>query len=234
MKIENSEFWGPLLEKAYAKFHGSYGAIDGGSVTRVICDFTGGKMESYDLKNNPPSNLFSIIRDAFEKGSVVGATIGKAPSWHSFLIKNARVAESAENKQLELLKIKNTSGSQWQCKEILADAANASTEEFDINYADFLRHFDNVTLCHISSGSEMEKSDDKSAEVPMQPDLQLPMKELDDRLPSNIITAKESKKPKVFCECVVFAIAVLVGFIMIFVFLVQWMGKGKAKLSLKN
>jgi hypothetical protein len=41
IQVQNSEFWGALLEKAYAKFHGSYGVIDGISSTQAMSDFTG-------------------------------------------------------------------------------------------------------------------------------------------------------------------------------------------------
>lgn len=44
-----NELWVPLLEKAYAKLHGSYEALDGGSVTAALVDLTGGIAETLDL-----------------------------------------------------------------------------------------------------------------------------------------------------------------------------------------
>ena len=44
-----SELWVPLLEKAYAKLHGSYEALDGGSVSAALVDLTGGVGESIDM-----------------------------------------------------------------------------------------------------------------------------------------------------------------------------------------
>ena len=41
--------WAPLIEKAYAKMHHSYAAIEGGLVNIALVDLTGGSAESmYD------------------------------------------------------------------------------------------------------------------------------------------------------------------------------------------
>lgn len=42
-----SEFWVPLIEKAYAKLHGCYEAINGGSISQALVDLTGGIAEKY-------------------------------------------------------------------------------------------------------------------------------------------------------------------------------------------
>ena len=47
-----NEFWVALVEKAVAKLHGSYEAIEGGMPIEAMVDLTGGLAERYELKND--------------------------------------------------------------------------------------------------------------------------------------------------------------------------------------
>lgn len=54
--------------------YGSYESLKGGSTLEAMEDFTGGVGETYETKA-APSNLFTIMKKALDRGSMMGCSI---------------------------------------------------------------------------------------------------------------------------------------------------------------
>uniref|UniRef100_A0A182N3N5 Calpain n=1 Tax=Anopheles dirus TaxID=7168 RepID=A0A182N3N5_9DIPT len=76
------EFWSALLEKAYAKFYGSYGALDGGTAREAMQDLTGGLTEFYQPKKmaGREEQLWDILRGGSEMGSLFACNLKSDPT----------------------------------------------------------------------------------------------------------------------------------------------------------
>lgn len=76
--VEKNEFWGALLEKAYAKLHGSYKSLEGGLTIEAAVDFTGGIPELIHLGDTKMSveRIFYIMSKADASGAFMGAALG--------------------------------------------------------------------------------------------------------------------------------------------------------------
>ncbi|XP_049803377.1 calpain-5-like [Schistocerca nitens] len=77
---KENEFWIPLMEKAYAKLHGSYDGLHGGHMADALVDFTGGVSEIIDMRANEyadshdkRSSLFDILSAEMRNHSLVCA-----------------------------------------------------------------------------------------------------------------------------------------------------------------
>lgn len=76
---KGNELWVSILEKAYAKLHGSYEALEGGQVHDALVDLTGGAGEEIDLTNEvaqldlASGHLWSQLQRFKQEGFLLGA-----------------------------------------------------------------------------------------------------------------------------------------------------------------
>ena len=82
---QSNEFWSPLLEKAYAKFYGSYQALESGTAIEAAVDFTGGIPEYIDINdigrdgmNIRESEIFFCLSDSYEKNAFLSCSMAVA------------------------------------------------------------------------------------------------------------------------------------------------------------
>ncbi|KAM9635508.1 LOW QUALITY PROTEIN: calpain-13 [Trichechus inunguis] len=70
---DNNEFWPCLLEKAYAKLHGSYFHLHGGYLPDALVDLMGGVVTNTDLYSSS-SNLVLVVKKAVQAGCLMACT----------------------------------------------------------------------------------------------------------------------------------------------------------------
>ncbi|CAL8104578.1 unnamed protein product [Calicophoron daubneyi] len=75
---DKSVFWSALVEKAYAKFHGSYANLQEGTQAEAMENLTGGIVESIELKEEKiPSDLLNRMIQYSQRCCLMGAFISK-------------------------------------------------------------------------------------------------------------------------------------------------------------
>lgn len=76
---KGNELWVSILEKAYAKLHGSFEALEGGLVQDALVDLTGGAGEEIDMRSTEAQidlasgRLWSQLLRFKQEGFLLGA-----------------------------------------------------------------------------------------------------------------------------------------------------------------
>jgi hypothetical protein len=161
-----------LLEKAYAKLHGSYEHLKGGYFCEALVDFTGGCPEFLEMpgKSCQSANLLNILVNSQRLGSLLGCSIheylgaganGLVAS-HAYTITNVQqIQEKSKSVPTNLIRIRNPHGNstEWngpwsdvKIPEIYAkelDLKVADDGEFWMTFEDFIQNFHSVQICHL-------------------------------------------------------------------------------------
>ncbi|XP_029537848.1 calpain-9-like [Oncorhynchus nerka] len=176
----NNEFWSALLEKAYAKLNGSYESLKGGSTLEAMEDFTGGVGETYETKS-APTDLFNIMKKAYDRGSMMGCSIDITSSaeseaqtasglvkGHAYSITGLEEVNYS-GKKVKLIRIRNPWGQvewngawsdesrEWNVidssekKRILQNAMDDG--EFWMEFEDFKANYDKIEICNLTPDS---------------------------------------------------------------------------------
>ncbi|RXN07325.1 calpain-1 catalytic subunit-like protein [Labeo rohita] len=183
---EGAEFWSALVEKAYAKLNGCYEALSGGCTSEGFEDFTGGVTEMYELKK-APTNLFSIIRRAVERGSLMGCSIDitsffdmeaitfkKLVKGHAYSVTGVEEVKY-RGKLTELLRIRNPWGEvesrEWReiDQSVRSCLHNCQEDgEFWMSFSDFMREFSRLEICNLTPDA-LQSSEVKKWNTAMYP-----------------------------------------------------------------
>ncbi|KAG8172302.1 hypothetical protein JTE90_008708, partial [Oedothorax gibbosus] len=131
----NNEFWSALLEKAYAKLHGSYEALKGGTACEAMEDFTGGVSEVFEL-DKAPANFYKLLHKAFERWSLMSCSIEPDPSvlemempnglikGHAYSITKVKLVEVQTARvrgKIPLLRVRNPWGNECEWRGAWSD-----------------------------------------------------------------------------------------------------------------
>lgn len=171
-----TEFWSALLEKAYAKLHGCYAHLNGGTQAEAMEDVTGGICESFELndKERPP-DLYKRMEIYAKRCCLMGCCVTSEIieqklnngliGGHAYSVTGVQTVTYNGRKQ-QLVRCRNPWGdahewigpwsdrsSQWngvseQEKKQLAVEFSADGE-FWMSFEDFVRNFTRLEVCHL-------------------------------------------------------------------------------------
>uniref|UniRef100_A0AAX7U7Q2 Calpain-3 n=1 Tax=Astatotilapia calliptera TaxID=8154 RepID=A0AAX7U7Q2_ASTCA len=173
--FRKNEFWSALLEKAYAKLHGSYEALKGGNTLEAMEDFTGGVTEYFELSDDP-TELYKIMKNALERGSLMGCSIDSELEsrteqglvrGHAYsIISLEECDEVSKDTRIRLIRLRNPWGfvlwkGPWSANSkewstiSAADRENLKKQtieasEFWMSFADFKKNFSKLEMCNLT------------------------------------------------------------------------------------
>ncbi|XP_074144225.1 calpain-13-like [Sminthopsis crassicaudata] len=165
----NNEFWPCLLEKAYAKLHGSYSQLHYGYTIDSLVELTGWVVTKINLKEVHP-NLFRNLKVAEQSGSLITCGIADPSNMvekfglvnnHAYTVTGSAKI-SLDTCQEELIRLWNPWGEkewtgrwsdnsrEWQKvqeSERIRLYNNKEDGEFWMSFLDFQKTFNSMLIC---------------------------------------------------------------------------------------
>ena len=172
-KAHGDELWVLLMEKAWAKLHGSYERIEAGFAENVLRDLTGAPTEQ--VYSDDQEKLWEKLIDAESKGYLIAASAGTTKASkelleklglignHSYGILDVREITMDDGSKERLVKVRNPWGDfewngdwgddseLWTPKlEKLLGQSDGNDGIFFMNLEDFCHYFSRVQICRIN------------------------------------------------------------------------------------
>ncbi|MBA0851502.1 hypothetical protein Goshw_020885 [Gossypium schwendimanii] len=172
---KGNELWVSILEKAYAKLHGSYEALEGGLVQDALVDLTGGAGEEIDMRSPQAqidlasgrlwSQLLQFKREGFllgagsPSGSDVHVSSSGIVQGHAYSLLQVREVDGHK-----LVQIRNPwanevewngpwsdSSSEWtdRMRHKLKHVPQSKDGIFWMSWQDFQIHFRSIYVCRV-------------------------------------------------------------------------------------
>ncbi|KAM7367770.1 hypothetical protein PAMP_014047 [Pampus punctatissimus] len=143
--FRKNEFWSALLEKAYAKLHGSYEALKGGNTLDAMEDFTGGVTEFFEL-SEAPKELYNIMRKALERGSLMGCSIDITSSSEIETQTELGLVRGHAYSIIGLAEFKGMVH-HFHCRQGQLEKTDCGNK---MSFDDFKRHFTKLEMCNLT------------------------------------------------------------------------------------
>ncbi|XP_076318104.1 calpain-9-like isoform X2 [Tachypleus tridentatus] len=179
-----TEFWVALLEKAYAKFHGSYEHLQKGQTGKVLQDLTGGIAQSFQLVEHNQHVVYQMVNSSVPRSTLLAVSI-QTDHRNSMRLRNGLCTHHAysvtgiarvrtHNGDIPLVRLRNPCGKgewngtwsdrSWEWdklperdKEMLSMRIR-NDGEFWMSFDDFLKNFTHLYLIHIGPDDWMQET----------------------------------------------------------------------------
>ena len=111
-KSDNSAYWVPLLEKAYAKFFMNYETLDGGNMVESFRTLTGMPILDYSHSKHEADDLFKLITKYDEANWLITASniekLDGFPGNHAYTVLGVHTLTDCNGNEVEkLIKMRN-------------------------------------------------------------------------------------------------------------------------------